>query len=377
MYNLTSYGAGFLDPTIIPSAGGFAVCIEGDIPVTASAQNFRLNYTEPANQLGVTNTILEFLQTNATLPETVLGAAVNISGTYSINSKLCLPSTRAANSTTIQILTHGVAFDKSYWDFYSSNYSYVDAAALAGYTTFSYDRLGTGKSAHPDPIQVVQTPLEKEILHELIQMLRAGGIGATAFENVVGVGHSFGSGLTVSNTVDYPEDLDAAVLTGFSIDLSGQPIFVAGIGLDIAANNNPTRFGSLPNGYMISSTVSNNQFGFFRAPNFDPLALWAAEATKQTFALGELFTNSLLGGIATKFTGPVDVVNGENDVPSCNGNCLVPTNAAAALIQAVYPAASNSSQYYTAPGTGHGLNLHFTAPAAYQHILHFLAANNL
>lgn len=67
LQDFTSYEAGFTNPAIVPSAGGFAICVQGDIPVTASAKNLHLNYTAPASQTVVINTILEFLQTNSTL----------------------------------------------------------------------------------------------------------------------------------------------------------------------------------------------------------------------------------------------------------------------------------------------------------------------
>ncbi|RDW63702.1 hypothetical protein BP6252_11247 [Coleophoma cylindrospora] len=373
------YMTGFRNPSKTLSVGGAAVCIQGDVLVKAAAMNIHLNYTEPADQIVVTNTILEYYAVNSTLVQQVEGGKQNVSGTWKINAKLCFPaSTNGTNSTTVQILTHGVGFEKSYWDFYSSKYSYVEAAALAGYTTFSYDRLGTGLSDHPDPIQVVQTPLEMSILHELIQMLRSGRIGSIPFSHVVGVGHSFGSGLTASNTVNYPSDLDAAVLTGFSVDSSGKQAFWAGLNLEIAAYNTPARFDQLPRGYLVPSTVTSTQFGFFRAPDFDPLVLMASNAGKQTFTIGELFTNNLLAGlVATNFTGPVDIVDGEHDLDFCDGNCLLPTNKVAAVRAAVYPKSSNASEWYVAPGAGHGTNLHYSAPAMYQQMLNFIASNGL
>lgn len=41
----------------------------------------------------------------------------------------------------------------------------------------------------------------------------------------------------------------------------------------------------------------------------------------------------------------------------------------------VFPAASAGSAYYIAEDTGHGLNLHYSAGAAYAQINAFLAAN--
>jgi hypothetical protein len=126
--------------------------------------NTMLKFDLPANQSQVTETIVEFLrkssdllllmiarglqergceetptnikEVNAALPSQVMGPTQNISGTYPISTKLCWPATTSSPSnTTIQLLTHGVGFDKSYWDFYSPSYSYQDAAARAGYTT--------------------------------------------------------------------------------------------------------------------------------------------------------------------------------------------------------------------------------------------------
>lgn len=69
-----------------------------------------------------------------------------------LSGTLCTPNSSNSNSTHVQLLLHGVGFDSSYWDFSpdgSDDYSYVSAAADAGYTTFRYDRLGTGLSEHP------------------------------------------------------------------------------------------------------------------------------------------------------------------------------------------------------------------------------------
>lgn len=67
----------------------------------------------------------------------ILGADASLSGTWDINAMLCYPKGQSINDTTVQILTHGIGFGKSYWNFMSEKYSYVDAAAEAGYATFS------------------------------------------------------------------------------------------------------------------------------------------------------------------------------------------------------------------------------------------------
>ncbi|KAL9114738.1 MAG: hypothetical protein Q9227_001417 [Pyrenula ochraceoflavens] len=370
----TGYTMGFKNPSVQSSVGGHATCISGMVDVRASANNTRIKLEEPANQTAVTELVVEALQINSTIGTRLIGSQNHVSGTYEIYSQLCFPSnTGTINATTIQFLIHGIGFDRNYWNV-APGYSYIDYAAEQGYTTFSYDRLGTGLSDHPDPIQIVQIQLQLAIGHQLVQLLRTGGISNHKFEHVVGVGHSFGSLQVNGLTTQYPDDFDAAILTGFSADNSGMPVAFAGTDLTIASQNQPLRFSGLSNGYLTSAAIEGNQFFFFRAPEFDPAVLDLAESVKQTISLGEFLTTAVLF-TAKSFTGPIDVVNGENDLPNCFGNCLLPVNKAAAVKAALYPAASNESSWYLAPHTGHGLNFHYTANAAYEHILNFIKKN--
>ncbi|KAJ9602696.1 hypothetical protein H2200_012890 [Cladophialophora chaetospira] len=371
---LASYSAGFKNPTIQSSAGGQAICISGFVDITASANNFLLNTEIPANQSAVTQLVTELMQVNSTKSKSLNGGPNHVSGTYSIYSQLCFPQAAGTiDATTLQFLIHGSGLDRSYWNA-APGYSYVDYAAEQGYTTFLYDRLGTGLSDHPDPVQVVQLNLQVVIAHELIQLLRTGGFANQTFKRVVGVGHSYGSAQTASITAQYPKDFDAIVLTGWSADNSGMPVAFAGLDLAIANQVAPRRLAALNNGYLTSAGIEGTQFFFFREPQFDPLLLDLAEATKQTLSLGELLTN-IPPKVSTNFTGPIIVVNGENDLPNCAGNCLVPYNKPAAVKAAFYPNASNGSSWYLAPSTGHGLTFHYTADAAYAHIHDFLKKN--
>lgn len=101
------------------------------------------------------------------------------------------------------------------------------------------------------------------------------------------------------------------------------------------------------------------------------------ESNKQTLTLGEYITGGSVFLAAPKFTGPVDVVNGINDLPNCFGNCLLPVNLAAALRGKFYPAGSNGSSWYLGQGSGHFLNYHYAAPGAYDHIQSFIKKNGL
>ncbi|CAD0109648.1 unnamed protein product [Aureobasidium uvarum] len=364
--------AGFTNPTVQPSRGGAAICVSGNVAVQATAQNVDFNFNIPANESDVTNTFLELISAGSTFTKSIMGGMQSVSGNYTIASALCMPANGTMPSS-VQLLTHGIGFDRYYWDF-APGYSYVDSAIEQGYATFSYDRLGVGMSSTPDPIKTVQGPLEVSIANQLAMMLRSSMFANTNFTTVIGVGHSFGSAITQSVTANHPSTFDAAILTGFSTNQSAIAPFLTALNLQIASQNQPYRFANLNNGYLVDYSAVSNQYGFFRAPMFDPLVLAAAEAAKGSVTFGELFTQAAIAGVASNFTGPVAIVNGDADLPFCYGNCSYPMNKAEAAIKMLYPAASANGTYL-APLTGHGVNLHYTAMDAYKFIGTFLKQN--
>lgn len=215
---------------------------------------------------------MEFTQVNSKVAASAIGGPSTVTGTFGIYSKLCFPAdpALAKKVQTLQILTHGGTLDHTYWDI-APDYSYVDQAAAAGYATFSYDRLGTGLSDHPDPVQIVQLPIQIEIAHILIQKLRAGNIGDRSFEKVVGVGHSLGSALTQGVAAKYPKDLDALILQGTSTFFTYAFTGLASEDPQIANTDPSGRFKNLADGYHTPApTPQAIQFGFYRYPGFDP-----------------------------------------------------------------------------------------------------------
>lgn len=364
---------GFLSPTIQPSRGGGAVCVSGNVTVYASAKNIKFNYDAPMNESQITNTWVEYITAGSPFATQIMAGSQNVSGSYNISSTLCMPGT-GLNGTTVQFLTHGVGFDRYYWDF-APGYSYADVAAANGYATFFYDRLGVGMSSKPDGLNVVQSTLEVAIANNLIGMLRNGTFAGTDFKHVIGTGHSFGSIITEAITADYPTSLDAAVLTGFSLNMTGTDYFLAALNLDIASENQPYRFSGLNNTYMVHSSIRSNQFAFYRAPGFDPNILSMAEAQKGTVTIGELFSLGAVVAEAKNFTGPITVVNGAEDLPFCAGNCTYPTNLAAAVKTSLYPMAKNTSSTYIAPDCGHAVNTHYAAGPAFEFIQNFVKSN--
>lgn len=100
-----------ISATAVPSIPN-RKCKDFDIPVTVTAQNGiyafpPLTSNEEAADLG-------FAQVLRDAPPTVATGYVNITGTYNISARFCTPKNGGDKAQIVQILTHGVGFDKSY-----------------------------------------------------------------------------------------------------------------------------------------------------------------------------------------------------------------------------------------------------------------------
>ena len=251
---------------------GNTKCISGRMRIEVTSDNIRLLLPEPANQIVLAETLQELLQNHSDLFTRVNGGPNTITANFTIYVKLCYPLDQEAAKKveTLQFLTHGDTLDHTYWEF-GPGYSYIDAAVEAGYATFSYDRLGVGGSEHPDPIQVVQGPMQVEIAHALITYLRRSKLGPQlSIKKFVGVGHSGGSTITNGVTTKYPQDFDAVILTGTSVSASSVNTALASFDLTIAnTDDSSPKFAGLSNGYLIQPLLQSIQFAYYRWPNFD------------------------------------------------------------------------------------------------------------
>ncbi|KAK0367740.1 hypothetical protein CLIM01_14904 [Colletotrichum limetticola] len=363
--------SGFTDGVAHVSAGGGSVCISGFVWVNASTDaNVKFDYQLPSNQIDLTQTFVSLWSAGADFRSSITTGFQLVGGDFRLGATLCLPPDYQASR--IQVLTHGIGFDRRYWDL-APGYSYVDSASQAGYATFLYDRLGVGESSIEDPLNTIQSPIELAILEGLLAKLRSGALGVTSYDTVVGVGHSFGSALTQGVAAAAPSLLDAVVLTGFSVNASGMPAFSLGQNAVLASINEPERFGNLSSGFVVIGTAVSNQNTFFHSPGFDPALLALADHVKGTVTLGEFFTTGATIKPAMNYSGPVVVVAGNEDLGFCSGNCSYPTNLLAEVPVTLFPnTASNRTSTYRAADSGHGLNFHYSSVEAFEHIQQFL-----
>ena len=287
-------------------------CIDFDVPMSFSAPSLPPNFPEFQNQIEAVQ-FLNAITTRGTLTSgpPPFGAAKNISVDVTVATHYCYPAT--GNSSVVQLLTHGIGFDHSYWDFggAESEYNYIKAATEAGYATLSYDRIGTGRSTKTDPYTTQQLGVEAGVLATLTVLLREGAISkyaGTAISTpskVVHVGHSFGSAITNAVIATLPTMSDGAILTGFSTSAEYGLQFAISSNFYIASEHDPQRFGdyNFSKGYLTWGDALSNQYSFFHAPGFDPKVLYQAEAGKQPFAISEPL--QAIATMAPAFAGPV------------------------------------------------------------------------
>lgn len=233
-----------------------------------------------------------------------------MSGKYKLAATYCEPD--SGPGSALQVLTHGVGFDRSYWDFpfKNYNYSYVNRAVEAGYSTLSWDRLGIAQSSHGDPINEIQIFLEIAALKELTQQAKDGHLCGVQhkFDKTVHIGHSFGSVMTYSLTNLYPDITDSIVLTGFSQVPNFLPYFALG-GNFAPVKENKMLAGKYADGYIAPKDSIGVHINFFGPNDFDPELLQVASQTGQPATFGELLS---LGSAAptSVFTGSVLIVTG-------------------------------------------------------------------
>ncbi|PQE28121.1 alpha beta-hydrolase protein [Rutstroemia sp. NJR-2017a BBW] len=361
------------------SAAGKALCLRGKISISSSANNTQLHVSPISSQTELTQMMVDLSTAGSSYMANLIGGPNPVSGNFQIYAELCVPnSAKASDVETVLFLSHGASLDHTYWDF-APGYSYVDAAADAGYATFNYDRLGYGLSDHPDPNQMVQPALQLEIAHTIIEGLRntSAGTNSKAFKNVVGIGHSAGSALTLAIVGKYPKDFDGLSFTGISASIEGVGISQISFNLMPAVLEPSGRFRGLNAGYITQGTLPQDfQFAFYHYPHFDPKIFQKQFDTRATLVWGELLTFGSFVAPQPDFTGPVDVVLGDRDYIFCLSNCAYPTNQAEVFLNALFPNAAQKATYLQ-PNAGHLIAQHYTAEDGFSHTLKFLQSSGL
>ncbi|EEP75863.1 predicted protein [Uncinocarpus reesii 1704] len=361
-------------------------CKQLDLPVFATADSAVYDLPRVNNDIETTAWAIHTDTWSTPLgPPTVIKNTTT-SDTFSIHAQLCVPKSLAKKKDILQIATHGVHYDSRYWDpkLDPEKQSYVEAALREGYSILTYDRLGVGQSDHPDAYNVVQGPLEVEILRQLTLMARNGTLYDFAAKarplhpafkklakpsKVVHVGHSFGSVLTSAFIATYGLLTDGAIITGF---VPNKYLAKGGY-----ASFNAVKARDRPSGYIVcqKSGIQTIFFAGDLKTAFTKEMLDYGDAIKQPVPIGEFASAyHILGRKGPSFKAPIQYMLPEFDFYICGGDCKGIFNKQA--IKETYPNATVIESAIQ-PNTGHAFTLHNNATAGYQVTFDFLARNGL
>jgi pimeloyl-ACP methyl ester carboxylesterase len=285
-------------------------------------------------------------------------------GTAHVDGTVCAPG--PLQRRTLLILVPGATYTRAYWDwpYPPQRYSFVRRATAAGYATLAIDRLGHGTSTKP-ATPAMTTQASAAALHDVVQAARAGALGAAAGK-VVLVGHSYGSVVSIAEASTY-HDVDALVDTGWLH--MPQPLAIGAFLASYHPANEEPRFAAdhLDAGYLTTRPGLRGSplVGLYYPPGTDPAIVAVDERLKDTLNAMEIATlpafdtNSASQSIAV----PVLLVVGDHDAFFCAPTCT--SHPGLSDQEAGLWGPSACLRTVVVPRTGHDINLHRNAPAAY------------
>ncbi|PHH87837.1 hypothetical protein CDD83_8353 [Cordyceps sp. RAO-2017] len=355
-------------------------CKEIGTHIKVEARNGVFALRVPQTEVEVTNFILKLTVQNGNYTDSILRDYKTVLQDYHLSGIYCEPD--YGKTRGLQILTHGIGFDRSYWDHPWRNYqnSYVQAALDDGWSTLTWDRLGIGASAHAHPLTDLQLFTEIKALKQFTRYAKSADLAGGKYKDkkIVHVGHSFGAALTMGMTSESPELSDGIILTGFS----QVPDFVSEFALGgnfVSAQDVPNLRPHYKHGYLAPKSSIGVHQNFFAPDTFEPELLKFVTERGQPAAMGELLT---IGSLPkqSNFNGPVMIVTGDKDIPFCGGNChntKAINGSAADLLELSRNNFKAASVFNTTiiKHAGHGLNLQHGALVTYRTILDFIGDN--
>ena len=98
---------------VLAASASAKQCINATVPVNLSARQAVFNLAVPQTNLEATDFILNMTQQGRNFTDIVLTGYNTTTGTHNISTQFCMPSNDNSTSPTVQVLTHGIGFDKT------------------------------------------------------------------------------------------------------------------------------------------------------------------------------------------------------------------------------------------------------------------------
>jgi pimeloyl-ACP methyl ester carboxylesterase len=294
---------------------------------------------------------------------------IQVSPGWRLHADLHVPA-GGEGPRAVQLLLGGLTYDRRYWELPGQN-NYVRHAVESGYAVLALDRIGTGLSDRPAADQVT-VGSNLDTVHQVVQALRAGHIGGHAFENVVAVGHSLGSGIAILESARH-RDFDALVITGLLHSFGPRyedvlPALHGAAEDEIFAGDTP------PEGYL--TTRPGMRADLYEHPGEVAPELSAYhEQTKSTVTLGEGMTLTEIydADASREVTAPVLLVMGSEDKLFGGGEVSCDSAASVVEFERAFYTSAADLQAVVVPDAAHGINLHKAAPRWFESATTWLA----
>jgi pimeloyl-ACP methyl ester carboxylesterase len=260
---------------------------------------------------------------------------------------------------TVQVLVPGATYNHTYWDFpyRPDTYNFRLAMNRAGFDTLTVDRLGTGASSRP-PSALLTAASQASAVHQVIQALRQGRLGAERGDKVIIGGHSLGSAITSFEASTY-HDVDGVLLTGISHrlnDVNAGKFFSTAVhpaALDPAFS----RRGYDP-GYLTTNPGGRAEY-FYAPGTAEPGVARTDEHTKDVFASTEAADGILT--ISSPQSRAIDVpvllVDASGDKLMCGMGTDCANAATLKASEGSYYSPAARLRTFVLPGFGHDVNL--------------------
>lgn len=337
-----------------------------------------------AGAIGTTNIIGERARAASTVMKRATTEEIRIPVTFSpdgdgpteyeIAATLTVPP-KNNRRPVVQLLVPGLTYARYYYDFpyQAEQYSYVRHATEAGYPTLNIDRIGTGESSHPPPDQLT-LDAHARVLHQLIQTLQAGQIGAFDVSEVMLVGHGYGALTAVKQQAQFG-NADYLILTGYTQQYAHSATLTSRLTPSEtipARQTTLSRFTAFSPGYQ--TTVPGERGTYYYEANVEPAVIATDDRHRATVTDAELETATEVYDASLNITVPVLEIVGDQDQYFCGVKpCTAPLGARSTE-PILWPKADFSMEVL--PAVGHAVFLHRTAPIAFSAVKRW-AANHL
>jgi len=292
------------------------------------------------------------------------GTLYHISATY----------TGDINADLVLVTHHGATYNKSYWDWpqqpdvysfvkYITNRQLLNNVGCKrrrnnNIAVLSIDRLGAGRSDHPDS-SLVTYDHHAYYLH-LINTIVKGFC-----RKVVAIGESLGSSLSQFESTTY-NDYDGLVLMGYVHEL--YVTIPQLISLFYPANNLP-QYANLDSGYF--TTIPGARPFLYNVPTANPGVIAYDDRTKDVVSLLDIQSHLailLSPTDALQVKVPVFSLLGDVDKVFCSG-----PGCPEAAAEPSFWSPEAEFEFKLIPETGHSMNLHPSAHTSYAYIYHWLS----